>query len=63
MWDVDRARDAAWTNGQTLWALRDEPPLADAFLLTLDRIVGLAGRGLLIPADSVLRRLARVFES
>ena len=59
MWDVGRARDAAWTNGQALWALRDEPALADEFLLTLDRIVGLASRGLLIPADSLLQRLAR----
>jgi hypothetical protein len=60
MWDVGRARDAAWTNGQALWALRDEPPLAVEFLLTLDRLVGLAGRGLLIPAGSLLPRLARL---
>jgi len=59
MWDVDRARDAAWTNGQALWALHDVQPLAEEFLLTLDRIVGLASRGLLIPADSLLQRLAR----
>jgi hypothetical protein len=59
MWDVGRARDAAWTNGQALWALEDEPALADEFLLALDRFVGLAGRGLLIPADSLLQRLAR----
>lgn len=60
MWDVSRARDAAWTNGQALWALRDVPPLGDEFLLALDRFVGLASRGLLIPADSLLRRLARL---
>ena len=60
MWDVDRARDAAWTNAQALWALRGEPPLADDYLLTLDRMVGLASRGLLIPADSWLLRLGRV---
>jgi hypothetical protein len=59
MWDVARARDAAWTNGQALWALNDVPPLAEEFLLALDRFVGLASRGLLIPADSLLRRLAR----
>jgi Family of unknown function (DUF5995) len=59
MWDVGRARDAAWTNGQALWALRDEPPLASSFLLTLDRIVGLTSRGLLLPADSLLQRLGR----
>ncbi len=61
MWDVGRARDAAWTNGQALWALNDEPALASEFLLTLDRIVGLGGRGLLVPADSLLQRLARSF--
>lgn len=59
MWDVGRARDAAWTNGQALWALESEESLAEEFLLTLDRIVGLASRGLLIPADSLLQRLAR----
>jgi hypothetical protein len=61
MWDVGRARDAAWTNGQALWALRDEPPLAARFLETLDRMVGLGSRGLLIPADSALQKLGRVF--
>jgi Family of unknown function (DUF5995) len=25
MWDVGRARDAAWTNGQALWVFRHEP--------------------------------------
>lgn len=49
MWSVARARDAAWTHAETLWAIRDAPPLHDAFLLTLGRMVGLAGRGLLIP--------------
>jgi hypothetical protein len=59
MWDVDRARDAAWTNAQALWALGDVPPLADDYLLALDRMVGFASRGLLIPADSWLLRVAR----
>ena len=59
MWDVGRARDAAWTNGQALWALRDEPPLASDYLLALDRMVGLASRGLLVPADSWLLKLGR----
>ena len=59
MWDVGRARDAAWTNGQALWALRGEPPLAGDYLLALDRMVGLASRGLLVPADSWLLRLGR----
>jgi hypothetical protein len=59
MWDVARARDAAWTNAQALWALRDDADLAADYLATLDRTVGLAGRGLLVPADSWLRRAAR----
>jgi Family of unknown function (DUF5995) len=60
MWDVGRARDAAWTNGQALWALRDESQLASEFLEVLDRMVGLASRGLLVPADSLLQKLARL---
>lgn len=59
MWDVRRARDAAWVNGQALWALRGDPQLSAGFLATLDRSVGLAGRGLLVPADGLALRLAR----
>jgi Family of unknown function (DUF5995) len=59
MWDVGRARDAAWTNAQALWALGDQPPLASDYLLALDRMVGFASRGLLIPADSWLLRVGR----
>jgi hypothetical protein len=59
MWDIGRARDAAWTNGHALWALRDEPPLASQFLITLDRMAGLASRGLLVPADSIAQKLSR----
>jgi hypothetical protein len=60
MWNVERARDAAWTNAQALWTLRDEPPLASRFLQALDRMVGLASRGLLVPADSLLQKLGRL---
>lgn len=60
MWDVSRARDAAWTNGRTLWVLRASPDLAADFLGALDRMVGLASRGLLVPADSLLRKVARI---
>ena len=59
MWDVNRARDAAWTNAQALWALGDQPPLASDYLLALDRMVGFASRGLLIPADSWLLKVGR----
>lgn len=60
MWDVRRARDAAWINGGALWVLRNEPELGSEFLDVLDRMVGLASRGLLIPADTVLQKLARL---
>lgn len=59
MWDVVRARDAAWTNAEVLWTLRDAPVLYRRYLETLDRSVGLAGRGLLVPADSWPARIAR----
>jgi hypothetical protein len=59
MWDISRARDAAWTNGEALWALRDNRELANRYLATLDRTVGLAGRGLLGPADTWVGRLGR----
>jgi len=49
MWKVSRAREAAWVNGETLWALRGIPRLRADYALTLDRLVGLAGRGLLRP--------------
>jgi hypothetical protein len=60
MWNVERARDAAWVNGEALWALRDEPELSTSYLDTLDRTVGLTARGLLVPADTLLQRLARL---
>ncbi len=49
MWNVERARDAAWVQAQALWTLRSAPPLAKRYLETLDRTVGFAGRGLLVP--------------
>jgi hypothetical protein len=49
MWKVERARDAAWTNAEALWAIRRLPRLRGEFLATLDRLVGFAGRGLLRP--------------
>jgi len=60
MWDVSRARDAAWANGRTLWGLRGAPKLGADFLTALDRMVGLASRGLLVPADSLLQKLGRL---
>ncbi len=47
MWNVRRARAAAWINAETLWAIRDVPFAGARFVVGLDRLVGLAGRGLL----------------
>jgi Family of unknown function (DUF5995) len=61
MWEVRRAREAAWTNAEALWTLRSDAGLRAEFVRTLDRMVGLAGRGLLVPADTFVRRAARFF--
>jgi hypothetical protein len=60
MWDIARARDAAWTNAEALWALRSAPAVYQRYLAALDRSVGLAGRGLLTPADTWIGRLKRL---
>jgi hypothetical protein len=49
MWKVERARAAAWTQAEALLALRGLPRLRRELLETQDRLVGLAGRGLLRP--------------
>jgi hypothetical protein len=51
MWDVGQARDAAWVQAQTLWALRLLPQLQRDAMDSLDRVVGFAGRGLLVPVS------------
>jgi uncharacterized protein DUF5995 len=50
MFSVKRARDAAWVAGEVRWALRGSPALARHHLEALDRLVGLASRGLLLPS-------------
>ena len=59
IWDIRAARDAAWANGETLYALRDSPSLSNDFVRTLDRTVGLASRGLLVPTQNWAQALAR----
>jgi Family of unknown function (DUF5995) len=59
MWNIDRARDAAWTNAEALWRLRDDPELTSRYVAALDRSVGLAGRALLTPADTWVGRVGR----
>ena len=49
MWNVRKARRAAWANAETLWAFDGLPFVGARFLVTLDRTVGFAGRGLLVP--------------
>ena len=49
MWKVRAARSAAWTNAQVLWGLRSLPSLRERFFDRLDGLVGLTGRGLLLP--------------
>ncbi len=49
MWSIAEARNAAWTNAEALWALREHPDLTAAFEDALDGSVGFASRGLLIP--------------
>jgi len=49
MWSVRAARDAAWTNAETLWNLRPLSALEVSYLDALDGMVGFAGRGLLRP--------------
>ena len=63
MWNIERAREAAWVNAETLWAIRDDADLTEDFLSTLDRTTGFAGRGLLVPADTWFRKLGRTLRT
>jgi Family of unknown function (DUF5995) len=47
MWGVQTARDTALTNAELLWELQNLPSLSDDFMMVVDRMTGLAGRGLL----------------
>jgi len=48
-WSIAHARSGAWTNAETLWALRSLPRLQDDYAGGLDRLVGMVGRCLLVP--------------
>jgi hypothetical protein len=52
MWSSRRARDSAWIASEVRWALRVSPLISRHHLEALDRMVGLAGRGLLRPFHS-----------
>jgi hypothetical protein len=48
--DMVKARETAWANATTLWALRQLSSASEAdFRDGLDHLVGFAGRGLLVP--------------
>jgi hypothetical protein len=49
VWDVQKARDAAWVGAEVIWSLRKLPPLRDSYEAVNDRGVGFAGRALLTP--------------
>jgi hypothetical protein len=49
IWKVRKAREAAWTNGEVCWYLREQPLLQREYLARLDQMVAFAGRGLLAP--------------
>lgn len=55
---VARARDAAWSHGKALWHLRDEREVSRAYVESLERTVGFAGRGLVRPTLLGLGRWA-----
>ncbi len=48
-WSVAAAREAAWNNAELLWHLSDAPPIAGAFLDTLDGLTAVASKTLLVP--------------
>ena len=52
-WSVAAARQAAWTNGEVLWHLRNIGPIERTYLATLDRSVGFASRGLLVSTGNL----------
>ncbi|HTV20062.1 MAG TPA: DUF5995 family protein [Polyangiaceae bacterium] len=49
IWSTERACEAAWVAAEVRWTLRVSPLIAHHYLEALDRLVGLAGRGLLRP--------------
>lgn len=51
LWKVRKARETAWVNGELLWQLRQISLASKKFLQNLDRLVGLSGKGLLVPTQ------------
>ncbi len=49
VWNVERARDAAWVGAKVIWSLRSLPPLRQDYEEMDDHAVGFASRALLTP--------------
>jgi hypothetical protein len=49
VWDIDKARDAAWVRAEVIWSLRALPSLREDYEAMNDRAAGFAGRALLTP--------------
>ncbi len=49
IFSIRKARETAWLNARVLWELRNVPAIASVQLAQIDHLVGLAGRGLLVP--------------
>jgi hypothetical protein len=49
VWNVERARDAAWVGAKVIWSLRSLPPLREDYEEMDDHAVGFASRALLTP--------------
>jgi hypothetical protein len=48
-WSVVAAREAAWTNSELLWDVRDIPLLSGRYLDVIDGLATVAGKALLVP--------------
>jgi hypothetical protein len=47
-WSLVEARSAAWNHAEMLWRIRKIDLIEDAYIDSVDGLVGFAGRGLLL---------------
>ena len=59
-WNIDKARDIAWVNVETLWALRWLALLRDRYAAMLGHTVGMGSRVLLTPVANRSRPVDRL---
>ena len=48
-WSLAAAREAAWTNAELLWDVRDIPLMSGRYLDVIDGLATVAGKALLVP--------------